>query len=296
MIIPRHLQIETVNGYCTARCTICMIKKLNRKREIMNDETFTKILEKFHPYRQHFQYLTLHGLGEPLLDKHLTVKVKIAKEMEFRGTGFATNCTELNEITALQLISAGLDTIICSIDGFRKDTHESIRVGTNFEQVVNNVTKFIELRNKIGSTRIIIRFIRQKTNYSEWPKFFTYWSGKLNRDFGDEVVKFDVHNCANELSDYEKMDIYGEINNQGLVCQDIFERILIYANGEIGFCCGDVNGFFKLGNVLQDDPIEIYNNYPFSAYRVKMKEGKISELEHCKDCSISRSRLLKSID
>jgi len=61
------------------------------------------ILDKFLKYKNRIEYLTLHGLGEPLLDKGLTEKVKIAKDMGFRGTGFATNCTHLAEDMSLKL-------------------------------------------------------------------------------------------------------------------------------------------------------------------------------------------------
>jgi molybdenum cofactor biosynthesis enzyme MoaA len=296
MLIPKHLQIETVNGYCTARCIMCTIDQWTRKPEIMDNSTFTTILEKFKPYRQSIRYLTLQLCGEPLLDKHLAAKIKIAKEMNFKGTGFATNCTELNETASENLIAAGLDTLICSIDGIQKATHESIRVGTNFEQIVSNVTQFIKLRNQIGSSRVMVRFIRQKANYSEWPAFLEYWSERINPDLGDEVVKFDVHNWGSDLPEYEQMKVYQENDNQKLICQDIYERLIIFANGDIGFCCVDDNGFFKLGNAIDDDPIHIFNNYPFTHYRTMMNSGKINELDHCKNCLVPRSRLLRSIE
>jgi len=44
-------------------------------------------MNKFLKYKDKIEYLTLHGLGEPLLDKGLTEKVKIAKDMSFREQG-----------------------------------------------------------------------------------------------------------------------------------------------------------------------------------------------------------------
>lgn len=170
-VIPKHVQIETINGVCTARCTMCTIETWTRKPMVMNKEIFSRILEKFKPYLQGIHYITLHFCGEPLLDREILEKVKIAKEMGFIGTGFATNCTELDEYKSHELIEAGLDTIICSIDGINKHTHESIRIGTNFEEIVSNVKKFIKIRNKSGKTRIMVRFIRQEINKEEWLLF-----------------------------------------------------------------------------------------------------------------------------
>ena len=76
LIIPNHLQIETVNGMCTSRCTICTYKKWERKPQIMSYDTYKLIIDKFLPHKDHIKYVTLHGFGEPLLDKDLYKKIK----------------------------------------------------------------------------------------------------------------------------------------------------------------------------------------------------------------------------
>jgi hypothetical protein len=294
VIIPKHIQIETINGVCTARCIMCTWQTWTRKPNVMNMHTYIHILAKFQPYRQYIQYITLHGCGEPLLDKGLSEKIKTAKEMGFKGIGFATDCTELDEHKSRELIEAGLDTLICSIDGINKHTHEAIRVGTSFEKIVSNVENFIRIRDDLrGKTRVIIRFIRQEINKEEWPLFFDYWSKRLNKDLDDQVVRFDVHNWGGKLDEYQSMDPNKVLGSNNYICEDVFERMWIYSNGEVALCCADDNGFFKMGNVYDVDPIKIYNNEIFTYYRKMMLEGKIFELKHCKNCTIPRSRALK---
>ena len=93
--IPSHVQIETVNRFCDARCPMCTIKfvpehkkvtkdefsnnGMSRAAEIMTLETFKAIVIKFKPYVERIRFLSLHGCGEPLLDKNLAEKVKYAK-------------------------------------------------------------------------------------------------------------------------------------------------------------------------------------------------------------------------
>lgn len=291
-IVPNYIQLETINGRCTARCVMCTWQSWTRKPMVMDSDAYGCILEKLKPYRDHIQYVTLHFCGEPLLDKGLAEKIRIAKEMGFGGTGFATNCTELNENRSQELMKAGLDTIICSVDGINKDTHESIRVGTDFDKVVSNIKNFIKIRNRSGQTRVIIRFIRQETNKQEWQLFVDYWSKQLNKDFGDEVIKFDVHNWADQLDEYQYKDLNRGLGLDKYICRDIFERMAIYSNGDVALCCADDNGFFELGNVIHSDPIRVYNDKIFKHYRKMMLEGRIFELEHCKTCTIPRSRAL----
>ena len=294
--IPKHLQIETINGICTARCIMCTINNWTRKSYCMTNEEFRSILYKFVPYIDHLDFLTLHGCGEPLLDKELPGKISIAKKLGFRGIGFATNCTELDEKLSLRLIKSGVDTIICSIDGIKKETHEAIRRKTNFERIKKNVKTFINIRNSTGGTRILIRFIRQSLNWDEWPLFYTEWNKYINSEKGDDVIRFDVHNWGDKVDKYDEKtcDTCDNEMSGDSVCSDIFERFFVYSNGDVGFCRADDNGFFRLGNVIENDPIGIYNNETFSKYRIFMKTGRIQELDHCKSCTIMRSRIKKT--
>lgn len=293
VIIPKHLLIETINGYCTARCTMCTFPTWTRKPRRMTENEFEIILRSFSPYIEHLDYLTLHGYGEPLLDKGLPEKIALAKGLGFRGIGFATNCTELNGELAGRLVEAGLDTIICSIDGIRKETHESIRIKTNFEQIVENVKRFIEIRNNHGATRVLIRFIRQKLNFEEWPAFHQEWIRLLDPDKGDDVIRFDVHNWGDKINEYEEKT-WDTDHSSTFICSDLMERFIVFSDGNVGFCCADDNGFFKLGTIPSDDPIEIFNNELFTHYRNTMREGRVDELDVCKNCTIMRSRLKKT--
>ena len=293
MIIPKHVQIETINGICTSRCTMCSIKEWRRKPHIMDNNTFKRILEWFLPHLDQIEFLSLQGWGEPLLDKGIADKVRIAKEMGFRGVGFASNATELDERISRKLIEAGLDSIICGIDGAKKETHEAIRLGTDFDGIVSNVKRFVGIRNGIGTTRVVVRFIRQQQNLSEWPAFKEFWLRELDKSYGDDILLFDIHNAAGTVEHYEEYDPNRDVD-LGAPCEELFVRIVILSDGDVAFCNADINGFYGLGNAVETDPIEIFNNETFTRIRQMMNEGKIMELEHCRVCTIPRSRALKA--
>jgi len=290
--IPSHLQIETLHKVCNARCRMCVIELSKRTPDLMSIENYTKILNKFLPYQESIKYVSLVGLSEILLDKHIIDRVRIAKDMGFKGVGFPTNCSFLTEKMSLSLIKVGLDTLICSIDGFTKETQELLKGGTEFEEIISNVKRFINIRNELSKsdskvrTKILVRFIYQNDNKHEWNDFYNHWTSFLNKDFGDDVIKFNIHNCGNILKDYKSVNTLSNIQN---TCSDIFDRFIILSNGDIAFCCGG-HALPYLGNIFHDDPIEIYNNQMFTHYRKEMNEGKIKELEYCKDCTIPQSR------
>lgn len=349
--IPTHVQIETVNRFCDARCPMCTIKfvpdfakdapdelsnnGITRKAEIMTVDRFKEISIKFKPYVHKIQFLSLFGCGEPLLDKTLPEKIKFAKDVVgFKGIGITSNCTVLTEKTSVRLLEAGLNCIIPSIDGFTKEVQEKIRPRTNFEKIYKNVQYFIEQRNKLDANcKVLIRMVRQQLNYHQLEDYKAYWIKKLNPKKGDDILTIDIHNTGGKVDGYEKMKVSDsssktedhnahfskEVENgnfqklvsfknddQGIYinardvekiggCPDLFSRLSIFTSGDVALCSADQSEYFKLGNVINEDPIEVFNSQGFKRYRDKWLSNDYKNLDYCKDCKIYLSRFNKSI-
>lgn len=295
-LFPKHIQIETINGVCTAKCIMCTINNWKRPVEIMPFNVFKLILEKLQNLPNQ-EFVTLHGLGEPLLDKEIAAKIAIAKKLNFKGVGFASNCTELKPEISRQLLDSGLDTIICSVDGFNKETHESIRRGTNFTEIVSNIKNFISLRNQGGyKTRVLLRFIRQIKNYKETDDYKRYWLQLLDTSKNDCVLVFDVHNWGGEANiDNQVVTSRKDklFQKNEAYCPDLVERLMIASDGTLRLCCADDNIFYKLGSAIDDDPIALWNGEKFREYRKAMSNNKLMDMPHCRTCSIIKSRMCK---
>ena len=346
--IPSHLQIEPVNRFCDARCPMCTIKfvpdskkdaddnmsfrGISRKPEVMSLETFQAIASKFKPYVGNIKILSLHGCGESLLDKGLHNKIAFAKGIGFKEVGFTSNCNILSRKTAGNLLDAGLNCIIPSIDGTTKEVHEKIRPRTNFEAIVENVRYFIEYRNKHNlNCKVLVRMVRQQLNAGQWEDYNNFWRPLLNPAKGDDVLGINVHNNGGKVPDYDKMKVvtfdklsaayekkYAKTADEGTIrsvvglpgqeeicmsaaqlehagiCPDLFSRLSIFVSGDVALCSADQAEFYKLGNVLENDPIEIFNGDTFSQYREKWLKKQYMDLEHCKGCSVTLSRFHKS--
>ena len=295
-LMPRHVQIESVGGkgMCTARCTMCTIEDWQKPPRIMQQAEFEKFVLDLAPWKEHVDHVTLHCNGEPLMDKRLHEKVAFLKQHGFRGTGFATNCTLLDERRARALLDAGLDTIICSIDGFTKATHEAIRHRTHFETIVQNVERFLALRDERAAsgrpaTRVLVRMILQDSNRHEWDDYQAFWRARLDPAKGDGVLQFPIHNWGGQMENWQQnLALYG----QGKVfeCEDLFDRLIVFSDGTVSHCDADYNGFFPHGSVFEQHFLEVYNGPIFSRYRTAMQEGRLLELDHCKSCSIPQAR------
>lgn len=320
---PTHLQIETVNRICNARCPMCSIQFIPdfgsttpdkdsylgvaREPGVMSLEAFKVIASKFKPILAHIKIMSLHGCGEPLLDNTLHEKIRFAKEVGFREVGFTSNCNALRQDVAVRLLEAGLNCIIPSIDGITKEVHEEIRPRTNYEQVVDNVKRFIAYRDKHDfKCKVLIRMVRQQLNYHQWDEYRRFWSEVLRPEKGDSILGIDVHNIGGRIAGFEKMKVddfavkKSEYNRRYIaenadMCPDLFSRLSIFVSGDVALCSADQSSYFKLGNVLENDPIDIFNNEIFTRYRDVWIGKKYMELEHCKNCTIAISRATKTL-
>jgi radical SAM protein with 4Fe4S-binding SPASM domain len=78
-------------------------------------------------------------------------------------------------------------------------------------------------------------------------------------------------------------------------CPDLFSRLSIFTSGDVALCSADQSEYFKLGNVINEDPIEVFNSQGFKRYRDKWLSNDYKNLDYCKDCKIYLSRFNKSI-
>ena len=287
---PNHICIETVAGICSSRCIMCTIDEYPLKG-IMGSQEYGAILDKFIPYKKKIKFISLVGMGEPLADKNLVAKVKMTMDKGFVNIGFPTNVMALTEDLSLDLINNGLSTIIFSIDGVTKKTHEAIRKGTDFDTIMTNALRFIELRNQYGKTKIIVRMIRQILNESQVEAFKNYWKQQLDSKFGDQIAIYDAYSHAGNNNDVELGKKIDELSKKTkIICADLLERFIIQLNGNVLLCCGGMDTALNLGNVYHDDPIDIYNNKIFTYYRNMMGQGKLMNLDPCKNCEIYLSK------
>jgi sulfatase maturation enzyme AslB (radical SAM superfamily) len=289
-MVPSIIQIATVSGICNYRCIMCPIED-SPTEEIMSNDRFRQIIERFIPYQAKQEYLSFCGLGEPTLDPHLPGKVKMAKDMGFKGVSVYTN-GQLLRRTADQLISAMLDNLIVSIDGITPETQSAIRVHSNLGKVVEGTEYFLQARNTLNSrTKIIVRFTRQEKNQHEEEAFVNFWRKRISPERGDSISVYNVHNVG------VLVNIGKTPANLPTRCSEVYERVMVGSDGEMIFCCGDQtkNRKIRVGNVLDSDPVQLYNSPAHQKYREMMEMGKIAELELCKNCSVAYSIATREI-
>lgn len=167
--IPRKLNIE-LTTQCNLDCAMCMRKVWKEDSGDMTLETYNALLPAF----SDIEAINLIGIGEPLLNENILEMIRLGKlHLSSNGTfSLTTNAILIDRRMAKQLVSAGADDIIVSIDGVTADTFSRIRGGAKLDEVLRS----IELLNKAKEQgvsqlpRIGFEFVAMKRNVAELPR------------------------------------------------------------------------------------------------------------------------------
>lgn len=288
-IIPKEVAIETVFG-CNLSCTMCFVDQPTwRQKGVMSMEMFEQIVNELKPYASEIEKFDLFALGEPMLDKHLFERIRMVRAAGFRNLAIATNADLLDDKKQEALLESGIDTVIFSIDGIKKETHEKIRIGVDFDRVMVNCKSIIHKRDLSDyKTRFVVRFVRQESNWDEWPEYRAYWNGLLDRDKRDFVARYDEHNHGGKTGVNNKMvpvDVTPKMLR--LPCHYLFNILIILADGTACLCTADfLDAQFQLGKYPEQSLLEIFNSEAYQKLRTLHHEGRRREIDLCKDCNI----------
>ena len=161
---PWKISLEVALS-CNLRCITCS-HGTARFGGIMSEETF----DRAKPILALAKVVNEVGYGEPLLDRHFVDKLQYIKGLG--ATVYAySNAMPLTSELSERLVALQLDQLTFSIDGATKDTFESIRVGADFGQVLENIRQLHEVKVRRRSRRPFLRanYVGMRRNIEELP-------------------------------------------------------------------------------------------------------------------------------
>lgn len=189
---------------CNLKCVHC-ISDFGNARNIKVESPRNKILEKLFSLDYEFEEITMDANGETFFHYNKLVEfLKTLNSKKLKKVNFITNATLLSKerLKELKEISnmTGVQYLFrVSIDGCTKETYEAVRIGANFEQVINNTHLIIDT---FGKDWVKIYFCCKKQNIHEFNKMndftikeFGLSTGFLSDAFDKEMQKY----CANSV-------------------------------------------------------------------------------------------------
>lgn len=278
MLLPKVIYIETTN-LCNANCIMCPHEKITRKLDHMTDNIFYKIVNDCKKQKIKHSQIFLHKEGEPLLDNQIYEKIKYIKnEIGVNNEiGINTNAMLLSKENSKKLLSSGLDVIYFSVDGVDKESYEKIRKNLDYNIVLKNIKDFFKLKKSLNSPiKVIMQMLITEENSINEQTFKKIWE-KYPCEF--YIKRMHSYLDGGHSSLTKNIEI-----KQKHFCKDPFEIVVIYNNGNIGLCCWDYNNEYSIGNILDHNLFDIFNNIKSKNMRDSQIKLQCKNIVPCNRC------------
>ncbi len=281
---PATVIVENTS-FCNATCVMCPhATGFKRDKGFVDDGLFQKILDEM--VRHKIRRLQLNGTGEPMLDKKLAGKIRLAKDLGVPETYFYTNASLLNAERGEEILDSGLDELRISFDGLTPSEYERIRVGLNYDVVSANILGFLRMKKARGQA-----------------KPFVYVTGFVTIGT-PELERLDVYRELVELADQVDIVSYDEgVHSWGgnievgsafalqagsywnFPCRRLWDEFNVHSDGIVVACCVDHEGVLEMGNMKTSSIMEIWQSNRFTELRQMHVQRRLGEIDLCRDCS-----------
>jgi radical SAM protein with 4Fe4S-binding SPASM domain len=313
--LPVRLQIETTD-ICNLECTMCTREVLTgMDSTTLSLEKFEELLDEIDPY-----YVTLNGLGEPLIDATIFEKLAALHARGIR-TAMPTNGTRISGERAALLAENHPDILTFSIDGATARSFEAIRKKGRFERILANYAGFLDVRRGGArpGTRVQVLCALQKDNlhdYGEMYRLLQELDGVdefalvpvFDYDAGGgrfdpliptrlDVLELDAAvtaaiaetNDPKEIAFYERWRDVASTWLEGSrspftgACLVPWFNTYIDAKGRVYPCCFLTGTGHVMGNVSSEPFREVWRGAPYAAFREALTTDR-EHLEGCRTC------------
>jgi MoaA/NifB/PqqE/SkfB family radical SAM enzyme len=264
---------------CNAQCPNCpytnsQIRADYRDRPIMNEDTFKIIADQCGEYGA---WIRISGGGEPMLHPKATELIEYAKKAGAK-IGLITNGSRFTEENSRRLLEAQVDMIEFSVDAADAETYAKVRKGLNWDKLLRNIRRIIELRNRLkGATKIIASGVNQVDVDIEAVRKF--WEPIVDNFQKRKYLTWGITDASRSADPTPYL-----APNERIPCPFLFERLNIDSRGR-GMVCGfDIAARTDMGNIHDKSIKEIWHGEGFEYYREKHLGRRGDEIELCKNC------------
>jgi len=256
--MPRVQQIEITN-FCNLACPMCPRHLMEREVKYMEMGLFKKVVDEMKFTTPH---VYLHHFGESLFHPKVYEMIKYVEKSGVAAM-LSTNATILFEKQALALLDAKPSYLILSLDGATKETYEKMRKNAVFETVVENIERFMKLRETKPQYKDIcvdLQIIQSVETANETEAFRKRWE---HYDFHSiKVKKFEL--WGGQVEDIKSLAFDFQTRRPVVTkrhpCYDLWDSIVVLVDGRVVPCCRDYDGKAIVGDLNTMTIKEVWNS------------------------------------
>lgn len=270
---PLHVDLELAS-ICNLRCPMCYTiseefrHKVNAK--LMDYELFTRLVDECAAGGVYSIRLSFRG--ESFLHPRIIDCTRYAKSKGIREVSSLTNGVRIDEAMFTEMMEAGIDWITFSIDGTGK-VYEEIRRPSKFDRMVEKLGNFKKIKAAAGRVKPVIKVQSILPAIEKDPQEFY----SIFAPIADMV-------SANPLIDFME-DKRSLPKIADFTCPQIFQRLVIGADGLCMMCSNDESGDHIVGDVNKQTIHEVWHGAEMAKVRELHKRHQAcSKIEACGKC------------
>ena len=302
------LYIE-VSSACNLNCKMCFRNSwFDEKCGLMSDYIIDSVKNSL--INKETEGIFLGGMGEPLMHKRVFELIKTATDCGIKSE-LITNATLLNLNNCKKLISAGLDTLWISMDGFTRESYEEVRKGSLFENIIENIEIFNSNRM---NTKLGITFVIMKENLKQL-KYINTFADKYKVDIVnlshvvpcDELKKENsVYESPYPIGKMQRLDDNVTFEKRINYCPFVEDSVcFVRSDGEVCPCMQLLHNSYtylyeekrkvyshSFGNIGDKSIIEIFNSKEYKDFTNRVKEFDFPGCTVCLGCDDRKENVI----
>lgn len=282
---PLHVDVELAS-ICNLLCPMCYTispefkAKVNAKR--MEYNLFTKVIDEC--AAGNVYSIRLSFRGEAFLHKKIVECVKYAKNKGIKEVSTLTNGLQLDEAMFKELMIAGIDWITISFDGLG-DTYEKIRRPAKYNRAVEKIMNYSKIKGESGRVKPVIKIQSILPAIEDDPQSFY----DVFAPISDMVSANPLIDFHQDKSDMPKIENFS--------CPQIFQRLVVGADGLCMMCANDEDGKIIVGDANVQTIHEIWHGPEMNRVReIHHRCAGAQELSACKVCYLPLKTYDSEID
>jgi MoaA/NifB/PqqE/SkfB family radical SAM enzyme len=293
--LPPIIQVEPTN-VCNLKCPLCPTgsNTLKRPSGLMSLEIFEKILDDLGDV---LIALYLFCFGEPFMHRELPKMIEMCTARNIL-TLTSTNGHFLQTIEeALEVVDAGLKTLIIAIDGSTQDIYQSYRKSGDVEKVKRCAALLAEAKARRGSRfpYIALRSVVTRENQEDLPNL-----ERLAGELGADMFTYKTLGCLTSSEKYKdhepteerfrRFAYAGSLSSgtQFIRCPFPFRQPIVFWDGTVVGCEYDHELEMAFGKIGELPFSEMWNSPRAMELRSSILEGR-NRPPFCSPCPYQNS-------
>ena len=250
---PLEIGIQMTSA-CNLQCPMCPYAAVDGKPrgEFIDISLVKKIIDEV---AGHIYALKFASFGEQTLHPDLIPAIRYAKTKRIQEVSLITNGSRLSETFSKDLIDAGLDWLLISVDGL-KDIYEKIRHPLKFDDIIQKLQFLKKYKQQHNLIKPVIRIT------AVWPAI-----RNNAEEFYDTFSPLCDLVAFNPLVDLAATPSNNLVHRDNFACPSLWQRLFIGCDGKALICCNDYAKEIRPGDAKNQSIYEIWHGDGFNRLR-----------------------------